>query len=261
MTSKTFGAPGRIGLTAAAMAIALPFLASCGNLTNPPARMGMVEEPETGLRFGSVVERNFVTDPSFFRNRKLKVRIRNTSGDTAFDLFRFRSEIESAYAQTGYALTQGEDFGLLLDVNVMYSGQVQTNLASEFAFLGTAAGGLAGATRRDAIAIGTGALAGATLGTIIGSYVTDDTYIIVSKVTFGIVKGPAAGDGKRITFSRSIPGTPEAEEQREERRTARGLETAHSTGVAVYAGGRNTTQPEIAGQVRERIARIIRNII
>jgi hypothetical protein len=33
------------------------------------------------------------------------------------------------------------------------------------------------------------------------------------------------------------------------------------TGVAVYAGGRNTPQSEISGMVRERIARIVGNII
>jgi hypothetical protein len=94
-----------------------------------------------------------------------------------------------------------------------------------------------------------------------GSYVTDDTYIIVSRVTVGSIKGPRPSEGKRITFSRSLTGTVEDEEEREERRRARGIDTAASTGVAVFAGGRNTPQAEIAAEVRARIVRIIRDII
>ena len=226
-----------------------------------PSRLGMVKDPETGLQFGSTVEKNIVTDPSFFHNRKIKVRIRNTSGDVAFDLKGFKHQIEAAYAQAGYHPAEGDDFGLLVDVNVMYSGQVQNSLTKEFGFLGAAAGGLAGVSRGDAMAAVAGTVAGATLGSIIGSYVTDDTYIIVTRVTFGIVKGPPRSDGKKIVFSRSVAGTKEDEEEREERRSARGISDSQSSGVAVYAGGRNVVQAEIAGQVRERIVRIIRDII
>lgn len=228
---------------------------------SPTARMGMVKDPATGLQFGSVVESSIVTDPSFFRNARIKVRIRNTSGDTAFDLKGFKREIEQAYTATGYAVTVGNDFGLLLDVNVVYSGQIQSNLQREFGFLGAATGGLAGAAQGDARTIGAGTVAGATLGAIIGSYVTDDTYIIVTRVTFGEVKNASRREGKRVTFSRSISGTFEDAEEREERQRARGLKRAHTTGISVFAGGRNTPQSEIAGQVRGRIVRIIRDVI
>jgi len=226
-----------------------------------PSRLGMVKDPKTGLQFGSVVEKNLVTDASFYENRRIKVRIRNTSGDTSFDLYRFRNQIEAAYRQAGYAPTSGDDFGLLVDVNVMYSGQVQTNLTGQYAFLGASAGGLAGASRGGGVAISAGTIAGATLGSIIGSYVTDDTYIIVARATFGIVEGGAKPDGKTITFGRSITGNPEDEQEREERRRQRGFKSTHSTRLAVFAGGRNVTQAEIAGGVRARFVRIIRDII
>ena len=145
----------RFGLAVAATLL----LSGCGNLINPPARMGMVKNPETGLQIGSVVEKNLVTDASFYKNRKIKVRTRNTSGDPAFDLAGFTSRLRSAYAGAGYEPTAGDDFGLLVDVNVMYSGQVQNNLAGEFGFLGAAAGGLAGAVRGGDIAIAAGTLA------------------------------------------------------------------------------------------------------
>ncbi|MDA1324074.1 MAG: complement resistance protein TraT [Proteobacteria bacterium] len=221
----------------------------------------MVKDPESGLQFGSVVERNLVTDASFFQNKNLKVRIRNTSGDRAFDLYGFKTRIEAAYKQAGYQPTSKDNFGLLVDVNVMYSGQIQTNLSKQFGFLGAAAGGLAGATRSDGVAIAAGTIAGATLGSIIGSFITDDTYIIVAKVTFGIVKGGAQRDGKRITFSRSLTGNAEDQEEREERRLRRGFKSTHATRLSVFAGGRNVSQAEIAGQVRSRFVRIIRDII
>jgi hypothetical protein len=223
--------------------------------------MLMVKDPDTGLQFGSRVDNNIVTDASFYRNRKIKVRIRNTSGDVAFDLKRFGKEIRAAYRNAGYVPTDEDDFGLLVDVNVLFSGQIQTNLANQFAFLGASAGGLAGAARDEGVATAAGLIAGATLGTIIGSYVTDDTYIIVAEVTFGIIKGPAKRDGKRITFSRSITGHPEDAEEREERRKRRGFAKTPQAKIAVFAGGRNVRQSEIAAQVRQRFVRIIRDII
>jgi hypothetical protein len=225
------------------------------------SRMGMVRDPATGLQFGSVVERNLVTDASFYANKRIKVRTRNTSGDTAFDLRGFAEEIKASYAAKGYAPTEGDDFGLLVDVNVMYSGQAQTNLAREFGFLGAGAGGLAGAARSDAVAAGAGILAGATLGAIIGSNVTEDTYVIVGRVTFGEIKERTESE-KQVIFSRSPRTRHDKDDEDDEGiRKSRSLRQAHSSGVAVYAGGRNTPQSEIAGEVRRRWARIVGDMI
>ena len=252
-----------------AIAFAGVALAACGNVVAPPARMGMVKDPDTGLQFGSVIERSIVTDASFYKNKRIKVRVRNTSGDMAFDLRRFTDQIRAAYRAAGYEPTDGDDFGVLVDVNVIYSGQVQTDMAKKFAFLGAVGGGVGGGiagyrsntTAGTAIGAAAGTAAGAALGNIIGSYITDDTYIIVSRVTFGIIKGPARRDGKTITFSRSITGHPEDEEDREEKRRERGLRDAVSTQISVFAGGRNVRQSEIAEEVRQRFVRIISDVI
>jgi hypothetical protein len=254
---------------AATVALVGIALAACGNIVSPPARLGMVKDPDTGLQFGSVVERSIVTDPSFHKNRRIKVRVRNTSGDVAFDLKRFTDQIRTAYRETGYIPTDGDDFGVMVDVNVVYSGQIQTNLANEFSFLGATAGGTAGgiagyrsnATAGTAIGTAAGIAAGATLGAIIGSYVTDDTYIIIARVTFGIIKGPRPRDGKTITFSRSITGHPEDEEEREEKRQERGIRDSANTRISVFAGGRNVRQSDIAEEVRQRFVRIIGDVI
>ncbi|MBM3951977.1 MAG: hypothetical protein FJ311_11045 [Rhodospirillales bacterium] len=255
--------------TIAAITFAGLALAACGNVVNPPARYGMVKDPDTGLQFGSVIEKNIVTDPSFHKNRQIKVRVRNTSGDVAFNLKRFTDQIRSAYRETGYIPTDGDDFGMMVDVNVVYSGHIQKNYADEFSFLGAsagaAAGGIAGyrsnTTAGTAIGLAAGTFAGATIGSIIGSYVTDDTYIIIARVTFGIIRGPRPRDGKSITFSRSITGHPEDEEEREEKRQERGIRDSASTRIAVFAGGRNVRQSEIAEEVRQRFVRIIGDVI
>lgn len=229
-------------------------LSSCGQTT----RMGMVRDEQTGLQFGSVVERPFTTDASFYRNRKLKLRLRNTSGDAAFDMAGFSAQIREAYRNAGYIPVDGDDFGLLLDVNVVYSGQVQQRLTEEYAFLGAAAGAAAGYGKGGNTA-GTlgGTAAGATLGAILGSYMTDDTYIVISHVTFGIVREPVGRDGRTIVFDRSALGHPEDEAEREERRRQRGFRDTSQTQVAVYAGGRNIGQSQVSGAVRERLARIL----
>lgn len=236
----------------------IAMLVGCGQVT----RMGMVRDEQTGLQFGSVVERPITTDPSFYRNRKVKLRLRNTSGDPAFDMAGFAAQIREAYRNAGYIPVEGDDFGLLLDVNVVYSGQVQQRLTNEYAFLGAAAGAAAGYGKKEN-ATGTlgGAAAGATLGAILGSYITDDTYIVISHVTFGIVREPLARDGRTIIFDRSVLGHPEDEAEREERRRQRGFRDTSQTQVAVYAGGRNIGQSQVAGAVRERLARIISDFL
>lgn len=246
-------------LLISALILAVP-LAACGNVGNPPTRLGMVKQPETGLMFGSVIEKNFVTDASFYRNRKIKVRIRNTSGDVAFGLRQFTDEIRAAYASNGYQLTDGEDFGLLVDVNVRYSGQVQTNLSNEFGFLGAAAGGIVGGRSHGAVGAAAGVVAGATLGSILGSFVTDDTYIIIADVTFGVIK-ETRDSRKTVTFSRSEKIKNIDDPDEDEKVTKRGFQQSHRTGVAVFAGGRNALQSQIAGEVRHRIVRIVSEFI
>ncbi|MEM7047370.1 MAG: complement resistance protein TraT [Pseudomonadota bacterium] len=225
-------------------------LASCAQ----QSRYGMVIDPETGLQFGSAVEKNIVTDASFHNNKKIKVRVRNTSGDLAFDLGGFKNEIEQAYISNGYEATEGDDFGLLVDVNVRYSGQIQQNLSQEYSYISGLAGGLAGATESRQVALA-GSIAGAALGNILGSHQTDDTYIIITDVTFGIIAN--AGDsqsGRRVTFGNNTRSQSTGH-------VSRGFRDQLSTGVSVYAGGRNAPQSAIAGHVRARLAHIIMNII
>jgi len=242
--------------------LALAFVAACGNDPwSPTARLGMVKDPNTGLQIGSAIEKTLVTDAAFYPNKRIKVRVRNTSGDPAFDLKSFTDKLKAAYAQLGYQPTDDDDFGLLMDVNVTYSGQIQTNLTAEYGFLGAAGGAVAGArldkSGAGGLASGTalGAVSGATLGSIIGSFITDDTYIIITSTTFGVREKAYGKTGKTITFSRSTTKKDEDDDFYD------GFRRTINNRFAVYAGGRNTPQSEIAGMVRERMIRIIGDAI
>lgn len=228
-------------------------------------QLGLVKDESSGLMFGSRVERNIIVDSSFFRNKKIKIRTRNTSGDLAFDLSSFNRRIANDFVEKGYdpVSSTSDDFGLLLDINVMYSGHIETSAVNEFAFLGAAVGAVRGAKSSSDYGRVTGPVGGAALGAVIGANITEDTYIIVSRITFSEIKGGKKKTGKTITFSRSFdPKWDEEErEEKEERRSTRGVKKLYASGVAAYGGGANTSQSEIAKQVRERIVRILSNII
>lgn len=221
-----------------------------------PTRYGMVEDPETGLMWGSAIERNLVIDATQFENRTVKLNLRNVSGDPNYDLTRFRERLLDALRAKGYKPTEGDDFGVKFDVNVLYSGHIQTNLAGEYGFLGATAGGVAGYQGgHPARNMAAGMVAGATLGAIAGSYARDDTYITVAEVTIAVADQYRGTTKKTITFSASPP----MQEVRPS--SIKPFEALLQTKVAVYAGGRNVTQSQISNGVRERLAHIVANAI
>lgn len=223
-----------------------------------PSRMGMVKDPQTGLQLGSAIERNIFMDSSQFKNRAIKITTRNGSGDQAYQLGSFTSNLKSAFSNKGYVPTEADSFGIKLDVNVLYSGQIQQNMSSEFAFLGGAGGGLSGYRSNSPGSTATGVLVGATIGGILGSYVTRDTYIVVAEVSIGIPDGTSedGGDKKTITFGSS----PKMQEEIIVR-NYKPFREVKRTKIAVFAGGTNTSQEQIADQVKQRLVRIVSDAI
>lgn len=233
-------------------------LTACDLAPNKP-RLGMVVDEQSGLMFGSAIEDNLVTDATFYTDRTLKVRTRNTSGDRAFDLDGFTSDLKAAYQGKGYEPIQdGDPFGLMMDINVMYSGQIQNNQSMQFSIVGGLLGATyGGETDRGKIAATT---SGAALGHIMGQYATEDTYMIVARVTFGVVK-PYKISQKRVTFSRSEKLANIDDPNEDGKVYARGFKKTFSTQFTVFAGGRNLGQGEIAEQVRARAVRIAADFI
>lgn len=230
-------------------------LAGCADTS----RMGMVKDAKTGLQFGSQIERNIFIDSSQFRNKTIKITTRNVSGDQAYQLNSFNNNLNNAFSSKGYVPTTSDSFGIKLDLNVLYSGQIQQNMASQFAFLGAAAGGIA-SHRSNSGTGGTlaGTIVGATVGSILGSYVTDDTYIIVAEVSFGVTDsiGDAQLDKKTITFGSS----PKLQEENIPKNFKPFREVLR-TKIAVFAGGRNVSQQQIAEQVKQRLISIVSDSI
>jgi hypothetical protein len=154
--------------------------------------------------------------------------------------------------------TEADSFGIKLDVNVLYSGQIQENMSSQFGFLGGAAGGLSGYRSDSRGSTAAGVLVGATIGGILGSFVTRDTYIVVAEVSIGIPDGTSeeGGDKKTITFGSS----PKMQEEII-LRNYKPFREVKRTKVAVFAGGTNTNQQEISDQVKQRLVRIVSDAI
>lgn len=231
------------------------YLVGCADTS----RMGMVKDADTGLQFGSQIERNIFLDSSQFGNKTIKITTRNVSGDQAYQLNSFNNNLNSAFSGKGYMPTTSDSFGIKLDLNVLYSGQIQQNMASQFAFLGGAAGGLA-SHRSNSGAGGTvaGAIVGATVGSILGSYLTDDTYIIVAEVSFGVTDSISDTqlDKKTITF-----GTSPKLQEESIPRNFKPFREVLRTKIAVFAGGRNVSQQQIAEQVKRRLISIVSDSI
>jgi len=247
----------RSRLSPRALILCVLLLAGC----QPSARHGMVVDPETGLQFGSMVSGSLTLDSSLLKDRRLKIKLRNTSGDPAFDLSEFQKVLEEAYAAQGYEIVQEGDFGVLLDVNVVYSGQATQSMALEYGLLG-AGGGLATgyyatgeAPGRDAnTAIG--AVSGAGIGAILGSYVTDETFAAVSMISVAIPRSKKEARESDIYFNESRRRIKE-----QERRVLRQYRYKYDMQAAVYAGGGNVSQSDIAEAVRKRLYRIAANIM
>lgn len=237
-------------------------LASCFASKQQQNRYQLVKDEKTGYSYGAVKTGEFIADPALFRNAKLKLRIRNTTGDPALDIYDFRQQLEQAYSSIGYEVTDKGDFGILLDINVRYFGQVTSMLPSEYTFLGASAGAVVGGATgvqkgrpADTITgMAAGTVIGAGLSEIIRNYYTEETFIIVSSVTIGTVMPEHIEDEKTISF---VTG----KKIREKKTNFKGFRSREVLEMAVYAGGRMAGKTDIIDEVRNRYLRILKNII
>lgn len=240
--------------------VVVVLLVSC--VSRQQNKYRLVKDEATGYSYGATKDGEFIADPAMFRNAKLKLRIRNTTGDTALDIYNFRQQLESAYSSVGYEITDGDDFGILLDVNVRYFGQATQMLPAEYTFLGAAAGGVAGSSvglqrGRPADAI-TGGMAGTVIGAalteILRNYATEETFIIISSITMATVMPEHTEDERTISF---VTG----KKIREKKTNFKGFRSRNTVNLAVYAGGRMAGKSDIISEVRSRHLRILKDII
>lgn len=234
-------------------ALAFSLLAITGCMDAP--RMGMIKDPLTGIQYGSVVGKSFFIDSEQFPNKVVKISARNVSGDVNYNIRRFEDDLRSAFESKGYEAYKNAGFGLKIDVVVEYSGHIQENMSATLGLLGAGVGAVSGRHSDAMAAEGIGLVAGATLGAIAGSYITDDTYIMIANVTIGIMDSETGKTVKTISFS-SSPKLQEEEDDGFKR-----FKEVGSTNIAVFAGGRNVSQGEVIQEVRQRLIRIVSDII
>lgn len=219
-------------------------------------RMGMVRDEQTGLLYGSMTSGSFVIDPSQFDSPTLKVTIRNTSGDPAVNLKALRSTLEASYRDRGYKIVRNGKYSVHLDINLRYSGQISKDVADEVGLIGLGGGAYAGARiGKSADAVVAGGASGAAIGTIMGQYMTQDTYILLADTVLALVDKNAKKRTMIIEF-----GDTQIEREGEDTGFT-SYRVREKTQVAVYAGGDNTPQSEIVRGVTLRFKRILRDII
>ena len=249
MKNMDITAPTRRTLLTGAVAL----LAGCAY----PNKMGMVADSDSGLRYGSMIERSLLIDASQFKNRRVKITSRNVSGDGSYRLDTLREELASGLQAKGYVPDDSDGFGFRYDVNLVYSGHIQRNYANEGAWWGGAAGAVVGGNSTRSGSTGVGVLVGATLAGIMGSTVTDDTHMVVVEVTVAVNRNAEqSNSSKSVTFSSSPTTKAETTDA-----SVAAFREVLRTKVAVYAGGRNVSQREVAEGVRRRLVSILRDVI
>ena len=215
-------------------------------------RGDMVVDSQTGRMYGMRSDGVPVfTDASLYPNRRLKLSLRNMSGDAAWDLDATRDRLYQVFLDKGYERSDGLDFGLKVDLNVLRSQQYDASMLTDYAFLGGNAGGLGGALGgglsggSSATGALTGLASGAALGAIGGYFTTDNTYVVVTEATFGI-RRDSTRPRRVVTFE----GSPRVEEWEERGYDA--FRKVQTVRIANYGGGRDMGQKEIAADIRER---------
>ena len=122
------------------------------------------------------------------------------------------------------------------------------------ALVGGAAGGVGGYTYRNQAAHGAvGAVSGATVGAILGSYASDDTYIILADIKLGIMRHKTAHSSTTVVFQGS--------QYKEKKVNFKSFDQTYDNGIAAYAGGRFVDQKDVVDGVRGRFLRILSDVI
>lgn len=213
---------------------------------------GMVVDAKTNRMYGMRSDASLFTDPALYPNHRLKLSLRNMSGDPVWDLDDTREQLYQGYADKGYERSDGNDFGLKMDLNVIRSQQYDSDMMAQFSFLGSTAGAVAGigagaivgGTPGALSGAGFGMAVGASLATLAGYFTTDNIYVVVTEATFGIRRN-ATKPRRIVTFD----GSPRLEDWEEGRQ---GFTRTYRVVLANYGGGRDISQLEIADDIRKR---------
>lgn len=167
------------------------------------------------------------------------------------------------YTAKGYERSDGNDFGLKIDLNVIRSQQYDRDMMAQYGFLGAATGPVAGAVggaliggtpSAAAVGAGAGMATGVSLGTLAGYFTVDNIYVVITEAIFAIRRN-ATKPRRVVTFD----GSPRVEEW--EGSGTGSFSQVHRVTIANYGGGRNITQQEIAEDIRKRQMRSLISLV
>ena len=212
----------------------------------------MVVDAKTDRMYGMRSDSTLFTDPALYPNHRLKLTLRNLSGDPVWDLEEMRERLYQGYVAKGYERSDGADFGLKLDLNVIRSQQYDRDMMTQFSFLGTGAGmnagmlagAVVGGTKGAMNGAGFGTAVGASLGAMAGYFTADNIYVVITEATLGVRRN-ATKPRRVVTFD----GSPRIEEWEE---GSQGFSQTYRVLLSNYGGGRDITQHEIADDIRTR---------
>ncbi|MGN7613469.1 hypothetical protein ACQZV8_15440 [Magnetococcales bacterium HHB-1] len=237
--------------------LVLLWVAGCAPMEN---RLYMVVDPESDLMFGSSIWNSISIDPMLFKNRYLKIRIRNISGDPVFDLHPFEKQITDRYRSAGWMIAEDNRYGFFVDIVITSSGQVRRDSGrSPLMIQGGAT--LGSLISEKAVEQATGVVAGISLDTLMRRFNPEDTYFVEAHLHLMKIRQPEKREGRSIRFEQSDFGSPEEIEAYQQYRKSRRLEKSARSIIWVYAGGNGVDQKDIAQQVQQRLVRILRDFI
>lgn len=238
--------------------------AAAGLVLSPLVLVGCAaaDYRDPGFKIGSAVSRNLFVDSSQFGNRRIKVRLRNSSGDPSVDMARLRADVEGGLRSAGYAVAEN-DFGILLDANLYFMNTVATGRQRASNEVGALLGGVAGyelAKGRGGLGAGSGAIlgavAGATLQDVLRSHSDYDTYLAVCDVNIGVVRQQST---KRDSFV--IGGNRFEREREHPDPTFESFAMRETVKIYVYAGDRRDRRDHVMWAIQERLARVVSNLL
>lgn len=221
-------------------------------------------QPQSKFRSGSALSKNLFVDSSQFANKKVKLRLRNSSGDPSLNVSYIRNEISQGLSQAGYTLTEGDDFGILLDLNAyqfesISSARNGNNSNAIGALLGGVAG-YEGAKRPGGLSSGSGVIigtiAGATLQEVLRYANETSTFILVADVNVGVKKKNNTERDYFVVGGNRIADEPKIEDQ-----TFASFALKDTVKVMVYAGDEATNRSSTITSLEQRLGRIVANML
>ena len=236
--------------------ISLFFLVGC--VTNQNS-VGIYNQ-KTKIYTGSAISKNVFTDISQFANSVAKVRVRNTSGDQDINKNYIKSRLIKGLEESGFKINEN-NYDFIIDLNVYSFNSVKNGKKSPSSGVGVLLGGVIGSEfgkRNNTISTGSriilGAIAGATLESILKEASETNTYVLLSDFNIGWLNKSKNED------SISIGGST-IKNDNNQNQSLKKIKDRGSLKILVYGGSNQKSKIDIIRSLENRLISISSNIL